>query len=179
MKKLVLLIGLAGMFLFSCDLFFSYPKIEFDKAAFERERTKWENQNITNYTFDARDFPGFPNHQFRITVTGGNITGFENLVDAPGEICSFCGNGRICDQPPEIDKRWATISGLYAWIVEQHESYIERIPELRKKEYFSISIRYNDQYHYPEHISTERNFYDNPMVGGWVAFDITNFQIKP
>jgi len=177
MKMVNLAIGLVCMFLFGCDLLDPYPKVEFDRTTFEQKWARWEKTNIANYTFDGKEFRGKPAHRFCITVTDRNVADFKNLINDPGELCSVCGNSRICDQPP-VTGYWTTISGLYAWVAEQYDSYNKRVSELKKKEYFYINIQYNNQYHYPEYISMGVGSYSGSMDGYW-AFSISNFLPKP
>jgi hypothetical protein len=126
-------------------------KEKFDMDKLYEEKAAWEAQNIRTYRFTAKTLFLMPVRPITITVTEG-IPVMEDEYD-------------------EFELYDKTIPGIY--------SNIEATIRLHTQEgdSFKFTIKYNEQYHYPEYFYIEPLYDGKPGIGGGEGVEISAFEI--
>jgi hypothetical protein len=145
---------------------------EFDMDLFRAEKEAWLAQNIQNYQFISKNFPGFPAVPVLIIVSSDAEPKLECPPDFPKT--EF-------DQESEED---LLIHSIYGKTIEEIYSRIEYIIEQEALPYVKedsangvqIKITYNAEYHYPEYFFIAKYKSDIQTIGGFTIFEIRNFK---
>jgi len=178
MIRILIPVMFFGIFLFGCKYEPPDEKLVFDHDKFTREKAAWEAQKYANYSFEVEDFGGgTPGAYVRISVMNGQFNDIEKLQDDI-YIKDNIDNENELEIITLID-RFGTIPVIYDFIMQRYSEYNERLDDLKEYDYFYIDVKYNTQYHYPEHVSFGSSNYIDPPIGGWSSFTIKNFRTEP
>jgi hypothetical protein len=135
--------------------------IKMDKEKFENERAVWNKQNLTNYqfTYDFFNDAG-PVGPIKISIEENEVPVIENSNPYNKHI--------IAKNIPEI---YDFISGTIDFI----ESVKNGTYTGHKIRSVSLSITYDNQYHYPKKVNLSTGYVESIDGGAYYTLTITEF----